>query len=71
MIDKLLAMRLTSAGVTASSHSIHSGIINQVQSAGTNVLYGSGSVSNPFTQSHIIQTLQTLQQQIDDYNKKL
>ena len=46
------------------------GIINQVQSTGTNVLYGSGS-SNPFTQAHIIQTLQTLQQQIDDYNKKL
>jgi hypothetical protein len=46
------------------------GIINQVQSSGSNVLYGSGS-SNPFTQAHIIQTLQTLQQQIDDYNKKL
>jgi hypothetical protein len=46
------------------------GIINQVQSTGSNVLYGSGS-SNPFTQAHIIQTLQTLQQQIDDYNKKL
>jgi hypothetical protein len=46
------------------------GIINQVQSSGSNVLYGSGS-SNPFTQAHIIQALQTLQQQIDDYNKKL
>jgi hypothetical protein len=46
------------------------GIINQVQSSGSNVLYGSGS-SNPFTQAHIIQTLQTLQQQIDDNNKKL
>jgi hypothetical protein len=46
------------------------GIINQVQSSGSNVLYGSGS-SNPFTQAHLIQTLQTLQQQIDDYNKKL
>jgi len=47
------------------------GIINQVQSAGTNVLYGSGSISTAFTQSHIIQTIKDLQQQIDDYNKKL
>ena len=47
------------------------GIINQVQSAGTNVLYGSSSLSNRFTPAHLIQTLQTLQQQIDDYNKKL
>jgi hypothetical protein len=46
------------------------GIINQVQSSGSNVLYGSGS-SNPFTQAHIIQALKDLQQQIDDYNKKL
>ena len=71
MIDKILAMRLTTAGVTASSHSIHSGIINQVQSAGTNVLYGSGSISTAFTQAHIAQTIKDLQQQIDDYNKKL
>jgi hypothetical protein len=71
MIDKMLAIRLTSAGVTASSHSIHSGIINQVQSAGTNFLYGSGSISTTFTQSHIAQTIKDLQQQIDDYNKKL
>jgi hypothetical protein len=46
------------------------GIINQVQSSGSNVLYGSGS-SNPFTQAHIVQTIKDLQQQIDDYNKKL
>ena len=46
------------------------GIINQVQSAGTNVLYGSSSLSTT-TPAHLIQTLQTLQQQIDDYNKKL
>ena len=46
------------------------GIINQVQSAGTNVLYGSSSLSTN-TPAHLIQTLQTLQQQIDDYNKKL
>ena len=73
MIDKLLDMRLTTASKVAknSFYGGTTGIINQVQSAGTNVLYGSGSVSNPFTQSHIIQTLQTLQQQIDDYNTKL
>jgi hypothetical protein len=47
------------------------GIINQVQSTGTNILYGSGSISTTFTQANLIQTLQTLQQQIDDYNKKL
>ena len=71
MIDKLLAMRLTSVtNVTKNINGGTTGIINQVQSAGTNVLYGSGS-SNPFTQAHIIQTLQNLQQQIDDYNKKL
>jgi hypothetical protein len=46
------------------------GIINQVQSTGTNVLYGSSSLSTN-TPAHLIQTLQTLQQQIDDYNKKL
>jgi hypothetical protein len=72
MIDKLLDMRLTTASKVAknSFYGGTTGIINQVQSAGTNVLYGSGS-SNPFTQAYIIKTLQTLQQQIDDYNKKL
>lgn len=72
MIDKMLAMRMTTASKVAKN-SIYggtTGIINQVQNAGSNVLYGSGS-SNPFTQAHIIQTLQNLQQQIDDYNKKL
>ena len=47
------------------------GIINQVQSSGSNVLYGSGSISTTFTQAHIVQTIKELQQQIDDYNKKL
>jgi hypothetical protein len=47
------------------------GIINQVQSAGTNVLYGSSSLSNRFTPAHLLQTIKDLQQQIDDYNKKL
>ena len=47
------------------------GIINQVQSAGTNVLYGSSSLSNRFTPAHLLQTIKDLQDQIDDYNKKL
>ena len=47
------------------------GIINQVQSAGTNVLYGSSSLSIRFTPAHLLQTIKDLQQQIDDYNKKL
>jgi hypothetical protein len=46
------------------------GIINQVQSTCTNVLYGSSSLSTN-TPAHLIQSLQTLQQQIDDYDKKL
>jgi hypothetical protein len=72
MIDKLLDMRLTSVtNVTKNINGGTTGIINQVQSAGTNVLYGSGSISTTFTQSHIAQTIKDLQQQIDDYNKKL
>jgi uncharacterized membrane protein len=73
MIDKLLAMGLTTASKVAknSFYGGTTGIINQVQSAGTNVLYGSGSISTTFTQSHIAQTIKDLQQQIDDYNTKL
>jgi hypothetical protein len=48
------------------------GIINQVQNAGTNFTYKSGSISiTNNIQTAAIQALQTLQQQIDDYNKKL
>ena len=48
------------------------GIINQVQTAGTNFTYKSGSISiTNNIQTAAIQALQTLQQQIDDYNKKL
>jgi hypothetical protein len=72
MIDKLLAMRLTSVtNVTSNSHSIGSGIINQVQNAGTNFTYKSGSISITNTAAHIIQTTIDLQKQIDDYNTKL
>jgi hypothetical protein len=48
------------------------GIINQVQNAGTNFTYKSGSISiTNNIQTAAIQALQTLQKQIDDYNKKL
>jgi hypothetical protein len=57
--------------VTRNINGGTTGIINQVQSAGTNVLYGSSSLSNRFTPAHLLQTIKDLQQQIDDYNKKL
>jgi len=41
------------------------GIINQVQSSGTNVLYGSSSLSTTFTPAHLLQTIKDLQEQID------
>jgi hypothetical protein len=58
MIDKLLSMRLTSAGVTASSHSIHSGIFNHVNNNGTTIPYG-----------QMIQSTQSLLAQIKKLNK--
>jgi hypothetical protein len=57
--------------VTKNINGGTTGIINQVQSTGTNVLYGSSSLSNRFTPAHLLQTIKDLQQQIDDYNKKL
>ena len=53
MIDKLLGMRLTTAGVTANSHSIHSGIINHVNNSGTTIPYG-----------QMVQSIQSMQQTI-------
>lgn len=47
------------------------GIINQVQNAGTNFTYGTNSISVTNIQTNAIQALKDLQQQIDDYNKKL
>jgi hypothetical protein len=72
LVDDILEGRqnYTASKVAKNINGGTTGIINQVQSSGSNVLYGSGS-SNPFTQAHIIQTLQTLQKQIDDYNRKL
>jgi len=46
------------------------GIINQVQSAGANVLYGSSSLSTTFTPAHLLQTIKDLQEQIDKLNSK-
>ena len=66
ILEEAQSYTKTKTGTTGPSK----GIINQVQSASTNVLYGSSSLSTT-TPAHLIQTLQTLQQQIDDYNKKL
>jgi hypothetical protein len=58
--------------VTTNINGGTTGIINQVQNAGTNFTYKSGSISiTNNIQTAAIQALQTLQQQIDDYNKKL
>ena len=58
--------------VTRNINGGTTGIINQFQNAGTNFTYKSGSISiTNNIQAAAIQALQTLQQQIDDYNKKL
>ena len=62
ILEEAQSYTKTKTGTTGPSK----GIINQVQ----NTLYGSSSLSIT-TPAHLIQTLQTLQQQIDDYNKKL
>ena len=62
ILEEAQSYTKTKTGTTGPSK----GIINQVQ----NTLYGSSSLSTT-TPAHLIQTLQTLQQQIDDYNKKL
>ena len=69
LVDDILeeARSYLKKGTTGPSQ----GIINQVQNAGTNFTYKSGSISITNLQSNVIQALQTLQQQIDDNNKKL
>ena len=62
ILEEAQSYTKTKTGTTGPSQ----GIINQVQSA----VYGSSSLLTN-TPAHLIQTLQTLQQQIDDYNKKL
>ena len=70
LIDDILETAILSK-VTRNINGGTTGIINQVQNVSTNFLYGSSSISVTNIQSNLIQTLQTLQQQIDDYNKKL
>ena len=76
LVDDILEGRqnYTASKVTKNINGGTTGIINQVQSAGTNVLfnssYGSSSLSTT-TPALLIQALKDLQQQIDDYNKKL
>jgi hypothetical protein len=69
LVDDILegVQKYTASKVTKNINGGTTGIINQVQ----NAVYGSSSLSTTFTPAHLIQTLQTLQQQIDDYNKKL
>jgi hypothetical protein len=69
MIDKLLDMRLTTASKVAKNvNGGTTGIINQVQSSGTNVLfnssYGSSSLSTT-TPALLIKALKELQEQMD------
>jgi hypothetical protein len=73
LVDDILeeAQSYIASKVTKNINGGTTGIINQVQSAGTNVLYGSSSLSNRFTPAHLLQTIKDLQKQIDDYNKKL
>ena len=69
LVDDILeeARSYLKKGTTGPSQ----GIINQVQNAGTSFTYKSSSISITNLQSNVIQALQTLQQQIDDNNKKL
>ena len=69
LVDDILeeARSYLKKGTTGPSQ----GIINQVQNAGTSFTYKSSSLSITNLQSNVIQALQTLQQQIDDNNKKL
>jgi hypothetical protein len=72
LVDDILeeAQSYAATKVTKNINGGTTGIINQVQNAGTNVLYGSSSLSTA-TPANLIQTLKDLQQQIDDYNRKL
>jgi hypothetical protein len=69
LVDDILegVQKYTASKVTKNINGGTTGIINQVQ----NAVYGSSSLSTTFTPAHLIQTIKDLQQQIDDYNKKL
>jgi len=72
LVDDILegAQHYTASKVAKNINGGTTGIINQVQSTGTNVLYGSSSLSNRFTPAHLLQTIRDLQQQIDKFNSK-
>jgi hypothetical protein len=67
LIDDILETAILSK-VTKNINGGTMGIINQVQSAGVNVLYGSSSLSTTFTPAHLLQTIKDLQEQIDKLN---
>jgi hypothetical protein len=69
LIDDILETSILSK-VTRNVNGGTTGIINQVQSAGVNVLYGSSSLSTTFTPAHLLQTIKDLQEQIDKINSK-
>jgi hypothetical protein len=73
LVDDILegVQSYTSSKVTKNINGGTTGIINQVQNAGTNFTYGTNSISVTNIQTNAIQALKDLQQQIDDYNKKL
>ena len=73
LIDDILesVQNYTTSKVTKNINGGTTGIINQVQNASTNFTYGTSSISVTNIQSNAIQALKDLQQQIDDYNKKL
>jgi hypothetical protein len=72
LVDDILegAQSYTASKVTKNINGGTTGIINQVQSTGTNVLYGSSSLSSRFTPAHLLQTIKDLQEQIDKLNSK-
>ena len=63
LIDEMIQLRLSLNGTTGPTQ----GIINQVQNAGTNFTYKSGSISITNLQSNVIQTLKDLHEQIDRF----
>jgi hypothetical protein len=67
LVDDILeeVQSYTASKVTKNINGGTTGIINQVQNTGTNVLYGSSSLSNRFTPAHLLQTIKDLQEQID------
>ncbi len=72
LVDDILesVQNYTASKVTKNINGGTTGIINQVQSAGVNVLYGSSSLSTTFTPAHLLQTIKDLQEQIDKINSK-